>query len=267
MLVLAAGLVAGLPACSPSPPTVVLVTLASDVEPAVPLVIRVTARRGAADVVDAQREQIWARGGDGGIALPASFGVTPGPGDPRDDRVTVLVEGDAAGQVIRRVVRFRFVPQQTLALPVFLSTRCLAADTGCAATPAGPCTRQRACEERGETCGGAGECVPLDVTPVPADRPPPDVAPPCGAADAMCCATEPQCAPRLECSAGACQCHRIQASCAPPPSPNVCCDPEAVCDQWASDRLFHCCFERGQPCGVDDDCCGVLICVSGRCGT
>jgi len=70
-------------------------------------------------------------------------------------------------QVLRRELRFSFVPNARLVQRVFFAVACLNRSTDC--RPNGPhsasCTVRDACEERGLTCGDEGECVAIDVLP------------------------------------------------------------------------------------------------------
>ncbi len=144
-------------------PTGVRLILDTDLPIDQPLTIRVFIRQGdvAIDSTTSRPEQTWARGrGDGGITLPASFGIVPAADQARDGLTTVLVEGQSGGLLLRRLVRFRFVPNQTLTVRVFLTGRCALERAGCTTTTR--CTRQTFCEERAQTCGDDGECV--DVT-------------------------------------------------------------------------------------------------------
>ncbi len=99
------------------------------------------------------------------------FSIVPN-GEPRSQRVDVLLQATLAAtpteptQVIRRALRFSFIPQTRLVQRVFFSMACLNRSTDCRQNPS-TCTVQDACEERGLTCGDNGECAPIDVTPEP----------------------------------------------------------------------------------------------------
>ncbi len=102
----------------------------------------------------------------------ALFSVVPN-GEPRSQRVELRLQATLAAtpteptQVIRRALRFSFIPQTRLVQRVFFSMACLNRSTDCRQNPS-TCTVQDACEERGLTCGDNGECVAIDVTPEPA---------------------------------------------------------------------------------------------------
>ena len=111
---------------------------------------------------------------DGGhLALPASFGITPAPGQSHDGVALVRIDAQLAPESpggeprhLTRTARFRFVPETTARLPVFLSVLCGAADTGCTSVPAAHCTRSVHCAEMpGQTCGESGRCVADSVRP------------------------------------------------------------------------------------------------------
>lgn len=99
----------------------------------------------------------------------ALFAVVP-KGEPRSQRVEVRLQATLAAtpteptQVIRRTLRFSFVPRTRLVQRVFFAMACLNRSTDCR-TNTTSCTVQDACEERGQTCGDNGECVAIDVTP------------------------------------------------------------------------------------------------------
>lgn len=268
MLVLVA-LVA--PAACTAESTAVRCILGTDVPEHVPLTLRATVRRGADPVDDPRREYAWARGPqhDGGIALPTSFTIVPAPGQARDATVTLLVEGVGPSFVLRRLARFAFVPGRTLALPVFLSARCLLPTTGCVGDPGAACTVQRQCEQRGETCGNDGRCVSV-VADLVADRPtdaafeggtffPPDGAEGCGQGQ-PCCPTGEACPPGQVCTSdGVCAACGDGLGCCPS---GIRCGEREVC---AGEGCTPCgatglpCCVVGQPCPVADQC------VEGRC--
>jgi alpha-tubulin suppressor-like RCC1 family protein len=99
------------------------------------------------------------------------FSVVPN-GEPRSQRVQVRLEALLSAtpteptQVLRRILRFSFTPNVTTYQRVFFAMACLNPSTDCQRTT-GTCTVQEACEERGQTCGDNGECVPIDVMPQP----------------------------------------------------------------------------------------------------
>lgn len=93
----------------------------------------------------------------GEVSLPFSFGIAPA--DPRstarveiavelrDDRCEARVVGEAR-PLVRRVVRTRYLPEQSLRVPVFLGARCVT----------------QVCAD-GLTCDPAsGSCVPITET-------------------------------------------------------------------------------------------------------
>ncbi|MEI8255686.1 MAG: hypothetical protein WCJ30_08445, partial [Deltaproteobacteria bacterium] len=141
-------------------PTQVTVQVGTNLPPSVPLRVRATIRRGTVTLApDASADYEWTRapnntprpGADGGIALPASFAIVPPQDGPRDEMVTLVVEGRTEHETLRRTVRFRLVPHQPSVIRVFLAAQCLAPDARCTATS--PCTLQAYCEESGRTCG------------------------------------------------------------------------------------------------------------------
>jgi hypothetical protein len=72
--------------------TEVRVALDTDAPPERTLTIRVYAREGNAEAANGD-VVTWRRGGAmGTIELPASFGVIPGAGRPRDEAVTLVVQ-------------------------------------------------------------------------------------------------------------------------------------------------------------------------------
>lgn len=97
------------------------------------------------------------------------FSVVPN-GEPRAQQVQVQIDATLAAtateptQVLRRNLRFSFVPHARLVQRVFFSVACLNRSTDCRQNTA-RCTVQDACEERGLTCGDDGECVAIDVLP------------------------------------------------------------------------------------------------------
>lgn len=99
----------------------------------------------------------------------AMFSVVP-RGEPRSQAVQVRLEATLAStptqptQVLRRTLRFAFTPNVTLYQRVFFAMACLNPSTDCRNSTSG-CTVQDACEERGQTCGDNGACVPIDVAP------------------------------------------------------------------------------------------------------
>lgn len=101
----------------------------------------------------------------------ALFAVIPN-GEPRSQRVEVRLQATLSAtpteptQVIRRTLRFSFVPRTRLVQRVFFAMACLNRSTDCRQNTTS-CTVQDACEERGQTCGDNGECVAIDVTPEP----------------------------------------------------------------------------------------------------
>jgi hypothetical protein len=175
------------------------------------------------------------------VPFPTSLGVVPTDGGPRDEEVTILLEGVTPIGTIRRARHLRFVPNQRLTVAVFFNTQCLAADTRCHA-PAG-CTVQAYCEEMGQTCGDDGQCVATDAAVGPGVRGPDDRCVPhcttasCGAYDGcggICPAGT--CATGEPCVAGHCQCAAGAVECG-----NRCVPGAAVpCQPWQLDT---------QPCG------------------
>jgi hypothetical protein len=107
--------------------------------------------------------------------------------------------------LLRRVVVAPFTPRRPGLVRVFLASRCAGPATGC--RTASPCTVRALCEERGETCGDQGTCVPHVVEPTPdLDAGFGDVAPPptCGRPGEACCVIGAPCMGALECVAGTC---------------------------------------------------------------
>jgi hypothetical protein len=111
---------------------------------------------------------------DGGFALPASFAVVPGDGRPRDETVVIVAElhvsqagPDQPALTLRRRARFRFTPQRTLAVPLFLTQACNNAAVGCTSVADDACTLATRCEELGTTCGNEARCVAIETEPVP----------------------------------------------------------------------------------------------------
>jgi hypothetical protein len=102
----------------------------------------------------------------------ALFAVIPN-GEPRSQRVEVRLQATLSStpteptQVIRRTLRFSFVPRTRLVQRVFFAMACLNPSTDCRQNTTS-CTVQDACEERNLTCGDNGECVSIDVMPEPA---------------------------------------------------------------------------------------------------
>lgn len=115
------------------------------------------------------RSVAWSRGAgvDGGVSLPASFGVTPGADHPSnaaaivDVRVTLAATAGQQAIAFTRSVQFRFIPHLTTTVPIFLAAECAAPATGCAAMP---CTVGERCREQGLTCDRGGVCVNPQVT-------------------------------------------------------------------------------------------------------
>lgn len=112
-----------------------------------------------------------------------SFTVTPNPQRADSQTVQLLIQmelgasGIAPSQTLLRRVRFSFAPRVPSYLRVFLRTECLNPSNECTQN-AEPCTVQRVCEERGQTCGDEGTCVSIDTPPMPitdAGVPPIDV--------------------------------------------------------------------------------------------
>jgi hypothetical protein len=70
-------------------------------------------------------------------------------------------------QVLRRELRFSFVPNARLVQRVFFAVACLNRSTDCPRNEphSASCTVRDACEERELTCGDEGECVAIDVLP------------------------------------------------------------------------------------------------------
>ena len=152
-------------------PSEVIVQVGTNLPPSVPLRIRIVARHGTDPIpAGAPSDYEWTRwvpdsglAPDAGISLPASFAIVPPHAGPRDTIVSLLVEGITAYETLRRVVRFRIVPQQRNTIPVFLSATCLEVDTRCHIVAG--CTRQSYCEEIGETCGDDGNCTGVMQNP------------------------------------------------------------------------------------------------------
>jgi hypothetical protein len=175
---------------------------------------------------------------------PGSVVIVPAEGGPRNGEVDVLVEVQGVAHTLRRRARFRFVEGLVLSHRMVLRTSCAAASTACR-TAAG-CTVQRACEERGLTCGDRGECDSIIVTPIqdPVDA---GVAAPRDASmDAG--PTAARCNDGL-CSNGetACTC---PSDCSALPGDGCCSMGETVC--------------QGEPACMDvagDGCCGASPCV------
>lgn len=92
-----------------------------------------------------------------------SFVLVPRQGGARDGTMTARIEAQGGDTVLRRDVRFRFVPNQHGYLRVVLRMSCATPDTRCREVE--PCTRQAVCEENGQTCGDNGACTSTFVTP------------------------------------------------------------------------------------------------------
>lgn len=139
--------------------------------------VRFTLRTTGAAETPRQPDLVITRGGAAGtVTLPATFGLTPGDGRPRDLGATLTVEAslEAGGPsqpaiVWRRRARFAFRPNAGQLIPLFLSVRCGERSTRCTRTAADECTVSAYCDERGETCGDRGECESIDVRPLPTD--------------------------------------------------------------------------------------------------
>lgn len=190
-----------LPSCV-TPATEIFVVLGTDVPESVPLVIKAHVRRaGRGTSVDHQ----WTRGaGDGGITLPASFAVTPGD-SPLDLSVTIDIEGTAGSLVLHRRAAVTYTAHESVALRIFLTTRCLQPATGCQGAH---CTVQALCEEMNLTCGNDGTCVSVNAPVVPGrDASFGDIAtpPPCGGYHEPCCIVGADCDGAMSCVEGRCQ--------------------------------------------------------------
>lgn len=244
---------AALAACV-RPATEVLVLVGTDVPAEVPLHLTVRVVRGGSVAPDAApAEQRWTRrapdaGPDAGIALPATFAVVPAARDPRDELVTLVIEADAGGVLLRRTARFAFVPHATLTLPVFLTARCAERAAGCAVP--GECTRAQLCEERGQTCGNDGACVELPVALAPdggASFGDATTYGGCGLYGQACCVVGDPCRAPLTCASGRCQ---------------RCTDPGEVCCTGGDLR------PNGTACAMplDPRCQNAGTCADGVCG-
>ncbi|MDP3274493.1 MAG: hypothetical protein Q8Q09_04810 [Deltaproteobacteria bacterium] len=208
-----------------------------------------------------------------------SFTLQPMAGSPRDSVVSVRFEAQSGGILVRRDVRFRFLPNQHGYLRILLRAACGSTDTRCRRTE--PCTRQAYCEENNQTCGAQGACVSLPVVPsldrnVPFEpispsgmdasvdaeplddvsTPPPDSACAPSCAGRLCgedngCGTpclDGPCADGEACMAGVCQCAAGFVSCA------GACLPMADVQCRAGETRMQSCGT----CGSRTDRCGAM---------
>ncbi len=150
------------------------------------LTVRATVyRTGAMAIEDPISTHTWLRGGAVGRAvLPGTFTVVPGSGNPRNLPTTLQIDASLeAGSpteppiTFRRIVRFAFVPNTPMRLPIFLAVECGNPSAGCTTVDRAHCTVSVRCEEQNATCGDLGECVSRDVTVLPLDGGPMDGGP------------------------------------------------------------------------------------------
>ncbi len=149
-----------------TPPTSVGIVLGTDAPVDRGIDFRVRVWR--ADGVEPERWSGFARSA---LATEgAVFTVVP-QGENRAQQVRVLLEArllstpTAPNQLLRRALRFTFVPRRPQIQRVFFAMACLNPSTDCRRNTSEPCTVQAACEERDQTCGDEGRCVPIDVVP------------------------------------------------------------------------------------------------------
>jgi hypothetical protein len=98
----------------------------------------------------------------------ASFTVVPQAGERRDSVFTLRVEATASGVTVGRTVRAQFALNESRTLRVALNFDCSQAATGCQ-TLSVPCTLERLCDERGQTCGESARCIAIDQPAVGID--------------------------------------------------------------------------------------------------
>ncbi|MDP3275236.1 MAG: hypothetical protein Q8Q09_08590 [Deltaproteobacteria bacterium] len=128
-----------------------------------PVVYRAWVRDGAQLAQAAGDASLfWAQFAGRGASDGDSFSVVPRAGVARDGVFSVLVEAQSGMLVVRRVLRARFTPRVSTTLRIPLNFDCTLETSGCLGSPI-PCTIQRLCEERGQTCGESGQCIPIDV--------------------------------------------------------------------------------------------------------
>lgn len=221
-----------------------------------------------------------------------SFVLVPRQGAARDGSMTARIEAESGETVLRRDVRFRFVPNQHGYLRIVLRSACALPDTRCRVVE--PCTRQAVCEENGQTCGDNGACVSTLVAPS-GTRPRPVVPPPfdggtaveggadacvptcpgvrCGESDGCGGVCNGPCAGGERCVDGRCECSPGFTSCGGMCRP----DAEVECTMGMT-RAMSCgaCGTRMDSCGADcrwssGMCSGGGSCMPGenqseRCG-
>ncbi len=157
------------------PPTEVLVFLDTDAPLTQPLTIVATVRLGAA-LSGTGTVHRWVRGAGvaGSIRLPGSFAIVPPASGNIDLPVSVVIDASLAAVnpadrplQFRVIQRLSFTRNQTTYIRIFLSTQCGGLATGCNAAIPALCTIAQLCEDRGQTCGEAGRCVPQAIVPQP----------------------------------------------------------------------------------------------------
>ncbi len=174
LLICALGLGAATASCI-YPPTEVLVVLNTDAPVTQALTIVATVRLGTA-LSGTGTVHRWVRGTGvpGSIRLPGSFAIVPPAGGNIDLPVSVVIDASLAAVnpadrplQFRVVQRFSFTRHQTTYVRIFLSTQCASLGTGCRTAIPALCTIAQLCEDRGQTCGEAGRCVPQALIPEP----------------------------------------------------------------------------------------------------
>jgi hypothetical protein len=281
LVLAAASLVAS--ACT-TEATAILVIVDTDIRPDLAVTLRVTVRAGDVSIADGRRDVSWDRIAldsgfyDGGAALPASFGVTPSSGSRRDQQFTLLVEAITGRYTVRRVAHLHFTPGRSLRVPIYLAARCAEPASDCSSVPAAMCTVQQSCEDRMQTCGASGMCVPVTVEAIDPRDPTmngagidaaasgdgsgSDASGPnggCGVGGACCSATH-ACAEGEICT--------TLETCAVCGDGHACCASGTVCPVNAVCAGGTCrpCGGPGQAC-CDGETCGGGACVGGICET
>jgi hypothetical protein len=163
-----------------SPATYVEVIVATDADPSRAWTLAVCpVRAGSADPSSMEQcPQRWTQpAASSNAPFEGSFSAQPPSNWNGSDRTDLVLFAEVGASATSPTVRFRRRLSLSLLrgragyVRVFLPVQCGQASSDCQRTPLASCTVASVCEERGETCGDEGQCVPVEVEPIvrPAD--------------------------------------------------------------------------------------------------
>ncbi|MFO0562496.1 MAG: hypothetical protein U0269_31050 [Polyangiales bacterium] len=150
-------------------PTEVIVLVNSNAPTSQAVLYRLWVRDGVALATHrADAAAQWAQWPGRNPNEAVSFALVPKEGSARNVSFSFRIEATSANSAVAQTRRAVFTPGSQTTIRVAINFDCGLSATGCRDLTI-PCTVERLCEERGQTCGAAGTCIPIDDPTEPFD--------------------------------------------------------------------------------------------------